>query len=86
MGLPVSASQSRTVLSHDAVTMRRPSGLKAALVTVSSWPFSGSPMGLPASAFQSRTVLSHDAVTMRRPSGLKAAAVLDQILEIASRR
>ena len=32
MGLPVSASHSRAVLSQDAVTMRLPSGLNAALM------------------------------------------------------
>ena len=38
MGLPVSASHSRAVLSADAVTMRLPSGLNAALATGPSWP------------------------------------------------
>ena len=58
MGLPVSASQSRAVLSKEAVTMRLPSGLNAALATSSSWPLSGSPMDLPVSASHSRAVLS----------------------------
>ena len=35
---PVSASQMRAVLSSEAVTTRRPSGLKAASLTRSSWP------------------------------------------------
>ena len=60
-------------LVKDAVTMRLPSGLNAALYTSSSWPLSGSPMGLPVSASHSRAVLSPDAVTMRLPSGLNAA-------------
>src|SRR5215216_986334 len=37
---------SRAVLSSDAVTMRVPSGLNAALNIRSSWPLSGSLMGL----------------------------------------
>ena len=73
MGLPVAASQTRAVLSKDAVTTRRPSGLNAALLTTSSWPLSGSPIGLPVAASQMRAVRSEVAVTMRRPSELKAA-------------
>ena len=37
-GWPLSASQSRTVLSSLAEARRLPSGLKATLVTPSSWP------------------------------------------------
>src|SRR5262245_20814526 len=65
-------SHSRAVLSADAVTMRWPSGLNAALETASSWPLR-SPIGLPVSVSHSRAVLSPDAVTRRLPSGLKAA-------------
>ena len=36
--------------------MRLPSGLNAALDTVSAWPVSGSPIGLPVSASHSRAV------------------------------
>ena len=61
------------MLSPDAVTMRLPSGLNAALITASVWPESGSPICLPLSASHSRAVLSQDAVTMRLPSGLNAA-------------
>jgi hypothetical protein len=61
-----------TVLSDDAVTMRDPSGLKAAEFTMSRWP-SRTAISLPLGGSQMRTVLSHDAVTMRDPSGLKAA-------------
>jgi hypothetical protein len=56
--LPVSASHSRAVLSRDAVTMRLPSGLNAALITPSEWPVSDPPIGLPVSVFHSRVVLS----------------------------
>ena len=38
IALPVAASQTRAVLSYEAVTMRAPSGEKAALLTESSWP------------------------------------------------
>ena len=57
---------------RDAVTMRDPSGLKAAEYTVSSWP-RRTAISLPVAASQMRAVLSADAVTMRDPSGLKAA-------------
>ena len=57
---------------HDAVTMRDPSGLKAADVTASSWP-RRTAISLAVAASQMRAVLSDDAVTMRDPSGLKAA-------------
>jgi hypothetical protein len=66
-------SQTRAVSSRDAVTMRRPSGLKAALITHNSWPLSGSLIGWPLAASQIRAVLSEDAVTIRVPSGLNAA-------------
>jgi hypothetical protein len=48
----------RAVLSQDAVMMRVPSRLNAALVTRSVWPMSGSPTGRPVSASHSRAVLS----------------------------
>ena len=70
--MPVAASQMRAVLSADAVTMRDPSGLKAAEFTVSSWP-RRTAISLAVAASQMRAVLSPDAVTMRDPSGLKAA-------------
>src|SRR6516162_6955868 len=62
----------RAVLSDNAVTMRDPSGLKAAEFTKSSWP-RRTTISLPLAASQMRAVLSDDAVTMRDPSGLKAA-------------
>src|SRR5262245_10852342 len=62
----------RAVLSRDAVTMRDPSGLKAAEYTKSSWPRRIA-ISLALAASQMRAVLSRDAVTMRDPSGLKAA-------------
>jgi len=46
-GSPVSVSHSRTVLSSDAVTMRLPSGLNAALHRLCVWPRSGWPICLP---------------------------------------
>ena len=61
----------RAVL-YDAVTMRDPSGLKAAELTASSWP-RRTAISLAVAASQMRAVLSSDAVTMRDPSGLKAA-------------
>ena len=51
-------SHRRAVLSADAVTMRVPSGLNAALSQTSAWPLSGSPIGLPVAASHSRAVLS----------------------------
>ena len=71
---PVSASQSRAVLSLEAVSTRRPSGLKTALSTKSLWPCRVA-RSLPLSAFQSCAVLSPEAVSTRRPSGLKTALV-----------
>src|SRR5262249_13596068 len=70
--LVVAATQMRAVLSSDAVTMRAPSGLKAADRTGPSWP-RRTAISFAAAASQIRAVLSHDAVTMRDPSGLKAA-------------
>src|SRR5262249_55247683 len=63
---------SRAVLSPDAVTIRLPSGLNAALVTLASCPLN-SAMGRPVSAFHSRAVRSPEVVTMSLPSGLDAA-------------
>ena len=62
----------RAVLSFDAVTMRDPSGLKAADHKGSSWP-RRTAISLALAASQMRAVSSFDAVTMREPSGLKAA-------------
>ena len=72
MRAPLSAIQTRAVLSSDTVTMRLPSGLNAADETGSTCPLS-SAMRDPLSAIQTRAVLSSDAVTMRLPSGLNAA-------------
>ena len=63
----------RAVLSHDAVTMRDPSGLKAAEFTCASCPCR-TVISLAVAASQMRAVMSFDAVTMRDPSGLKAAS------------
>src|SRR5262245_6912858 len=72
--LLVSAKISHShAFSPDAVTMRLPSGLNAALNTRSLWPSIGSAICIPVSASHSRAVLSEDAVTMRLPSGLNTA-------------
>src|SRR5262249_59076179 len=58
--------------SNEAVTMRDPSGLKAAEYTALSCP-RRTAISLPVAVSQMRAVPSCDAVTMRDPSGLKAA-------------
>jgi hypothetical protein len=68
----VRASQTRAVLSHEAVTMQVPSGLNPAEETSLSC-LSGSVRGWPVRASQTRAVLSAEAVTTRAPSGLKTA-------------
>src|SRR5262249_57677772 len=70
--LAVGGVHIRAVLSRDAVTTRRPSGLSAALCTQLVWPFNTA-IAFPVSTSHSRAVLSCDAVTTRRPSGLNAA-------------
>ena len=70
--LPESASQTRAVLSPEAVTIRLPSGLNAAEWTDEVCPWREA-RGLPESASQTRAVLSAEAVTIRLPSGLNAA-------------
>ena len=57
ISVPVAASQSRAVLSSDAVTMRDPSGLKTADYTRPSCPRSTA-ISLPIAASQIRAVLS----------------------------
>ena len=74
----------RAVLSADAVTMRDPSGLKAAEVTASSWP-RRTAISLAVAASQMRAVLSPDAVTMRDPSGLKAADTHEVVMAAQDR-
>jgi hypothetical protein len=58
------------VRSQEAVTIRAPSGLKAAKYSEPSWP-RNTVTGLP-SAFQTRAVRSSATVTTRAPSGLTA--------------
>lgn len=65
-------SHTRVVRSIDVVTMRAPSGLKAADSTTSSWPRSTA-ISLPVAASHTRAVWSDDLVRMQAPSGLKAA-------------
>ena len=79
MGLPVAASQSRRVLSLQPETMRRPSGLKATILTDFVWLLREGPMGLPVASSQSRRVLSTEPETMCRPSGLKATDLTDSV-------
>jgi hypothetical protein len=69
---PVVASQMRAVLSADAVTMRDPSGLKAADSTEKVCP-RRTTISFAVAASHMRAVLSTDAVTMCEPSRLKAA-------------
>ena len=77
IGVRVSASQIRTVLSSLPVARRCPSGLYATLLTdivvaaqrLADWAW-------PVSASQIRTVLSALAEAMRRPSGLNATQVI----------
>ena len=65
-------SQTRAVLSSEAVTTRWPSGLNCAELTAPHARI-GSPIALPVAASQTRAVLSREAVTTRWPSGLNCA-------------
>ena len=69
--MPLPASQTRAVASSEAVTTRRPSGLKAAPSSLRAWPFMTA-SGLPPAASHTRAVLSSEAVTTRVPSALNA--------------
>ncbi len=76
---PVSAFQTLAVWSSLAVTMRWPSGLKAAELTdsvITAMP-ARVRSSSPVAAFQTLAVLSSLAVTMRWPSGLKATELTD---------
>src|SRR5712671_4335640 len=73
----------RALLSSDAVTIRDPSGLKAAVHTTSVWP-RRTAISLVLERSQIRAVLSPDgatlspdAVMMRDPSGLKPSLDFD---------
>ena len=70
--MAVAASQMRAVLSSDAVTMRNPSGLKAAdNNTEGPWPWlTKNLLYLAVAASEMRAMWSVDVVTMRDPSGL----------------
>jgi len=72
--LPDSASQTRAVVSAEAVRTRLPSGLNAAEESRSLCPWREARV-LPEPASQTRAVVSHEAVTTRLPSGLNAAGV-----------
>ena len=67
------ASQFRAVLSLDAVTMRVPSGLKAAEFS-GPLPAARAAIERPKAASQMRVVPSKDAVTTRVAPSLNAAA------------
>ena len=54
--LAVATSQTRAVLSYEAVTTRAPSGEKAALWTRPSWPLRTA-IALPVAASQTRAVI-----------------------------
>ena len=70
--MPLAASQMRAVLSTDAVTMRDPSGLKAAEDTGALMAAQDRDL-LAGRGVPDAGGLVADAVTMRDPSGLKAA-------------
>ena len=72
---PVLASQMRAVPSSDAVTIRVPSGLKAAEITQLSCCCLSLVSTSPVFAFHIRAVLSSEAVTIRSPVGSNAAKV-----------
>jgi hypothetical protein len=65
-------SQTRAVLSQDAVTMREPSELKAADQTIPSC-FNGGVSGWSFLPFQTRAVPSKDAVLVPKPFRSKLA-------------
>src|SRR5262249_40286628 len=67
--LPVATSHTRAVLSWDAVTIRAPSGLHAALESI-LFSLANS---VPVATSHTRAVLSLDAVIIRAPCRLHAA-------------
>ena len=70
----VSRSQSFTVLSFDAETARRPSGVTATPHIVLPWPVRVH-SSRPLSTSHTFSVLSSEAETARCPSGVTATAV-----------
>src|SRR5271165_930364 len=62
---PLCMSHTRSVLSRDVETARRPSGVMATPFTQSLWPLSKRTVW-PLSRFHTRSVLSRDAETARR--------------------
>ena len=74
MSAPLSASPIRSVLSRDLLTIERPSGEYAMLVTNPLWP-RRTTSSAPVSASHTLTVLSQDPLTIRRPSGEYATLV-----------
>jgi hypothetical protein len=71
-------SHTRAVPSKEAVTIRLPSGLNLALLTLAECPLS-SATSLPEVS-HTRAVLSLDAVTISLPSALKTGTVDTVIL------
>ena len=68
MGLPVVASQKRTVSSHDALARIDPPGERERESMGPVWPFHGCPICSPVSEFQQRIVLSSEAEKSLLPS------------------
>ena len=71
---PVSRSHTFSVLSSEAETARRPSGLTATPLTQSEWP-SSVRSSRPVSRSHTFSVLSSEAETARRPSGAHRHAI-----------
>ncbi len=69
---PVMASQTRAVLSAEAVTTRWPSALNAADRIVPVWRI-GRPTVVPVRRSHTRAVLSEEDVSARVPLGLNTA-------------
>src|SRR3954471_5280636 len=83
--VPVSRSQSRSVLSQELERARRPSGRTATDVTKLLWPSSTRRLS-PVSKSQSRSVLPPEPERARRPSGRTATAVTQLLWPSSTRR
>jgi hypothetical protein len=71
--MEISHIRARAVPSKDAVTIRFPSGLNLALLTLPVCPRRDAINLTSPDTFHIRAVLSTPAVTMSLPSGLKSA-------------
>src|SRR5438477_633217 len=76
---PVSASQTRSVLSSEPDTIFFPSGEKATDQTHFVWPSNGPWMLNPVSASQTRSVLSYATHIRSFPSGEKATDLTESV-------